>query len=92
MARDHMIQPVRPGKIQHLVKFHRAVAVDAGVRRAAGLIGRNELFDDLLAEILGVVHDLEGNVELERDLGGVLNILGRAAGVKAALPKVLVLV
>ena len=92
VAGDHIIQPVRPGKIQHLVKFHRAVAVDAGVRRAAGLIGRNELLNDLLAEILGVVHNLEGNVELERDLGGVLNVLGRAAGVKAALPQILVLV
>ena len=92
VAGHDVIQPVRPGKIQHLVKFHRAVAVDAGVRRAAGLIGRNELFDDLLAEILCVVHDLKRDVQIKGHLGGVLNILGRAAGVEAALPKVLVLV
>ena len=76
VAGHDVIQPVLTGKIQHFIELHRAVAVDARVRCAARFVGGDELADDLLAEFLGVVHNLEGNVELERDLGGVLNVLG----------------
>ena len=75
VACDHIVQAVLPGKVQHFVKFHRAVAVDAGVRRAARLVSLDELGNDLFTEFFGVVHDLKRDVELERDLGGVLDVL-----------------
>ena len=92
MACDHIVQAVLPGKVQHFVKFHRAVAVDTGVRRAARLVGLDELGNDLFTEFFGVVHDLKRDVELERDLSGVLDVLRRAAGVEPALAQILILV
>ena len=92
VACDHIVQTVLPGKVQHFVKFHRAVAVDTGVRRAARLVGLDELGNDLFTEFLGVVHDLKRDVELERDLGGVFDVLRRAAGVEPALAQILILV
>ena len=76
VAGHNVIQAVLPRKVQHLVKLHRAVAVDAGVRCAARLVGGNELTDDFLAKFLSIVHDLEGNVQLECHIGGILHILG----------------
>ena len=76
VAGNDIIQAVLPGEGQHFIKLHVAVAIDAGVGCSTIFIRSYELFDDLLAEFIGVVDDLKGNIQLESHVGGVLHIFG----------------
>ena len=64
---------MRKGEIQQLFELHEAVAVDAGVGRAALLVGADEFVDDLLLKIRREVEDFVGNIELKGDLARVLD-------------------
>ena len=83
---------MRERKIEQLVEFHEAVAVDAGIGRAALLIGADELFDDLILKIRSKIKHLIRNVELKRNLARVLDVLLRTAGTEIARTKILVAV
>ena len=83
---------MRASKGEHFIELHVAVAVDAGIGRAASFIRCYEFFYDFLAEFIGVIDDLKWDIQLERHIGGILYIFCRAAGVKTALAKILVLV
>ena len=76
VAGNDIIQAMLPGEGQHFIKLHVAVAIDAGVGCSARFIRSYELFYDLLAEFIGVVDDLKGNIQLESHVGGVLHIFG----------------
>ena len=90
MARDHIVDAVGLGPAEQVVELHIFVAVDAGVGRAARLIHPNEFLDDLLPEIGGKIHHFIGDVHCKGHLGGVLDVLLRAAGVEAGLAQRLV--
>lgn len=62
------------GKIQQLVELHKSVAVDAGIGRAACLIGADKLADDLLLKIQRKIQYLIRNIQLKCNLTRVLDI------------------
>ena len=89
VAGDDILHPVLLRPAEQVVELHILVAVDAGVGGAARLIDPDEFFDDLLPEIGGEIQHLIGNIHRIGHLGGVLNILFRAAGVEAQTRKLM---
>ena len=85
VACDHILHPMLPRPGEKVVELHIPVAVDAGVRGAARLIDPDEFFDDLLPEVGGEIQHLIGDIHRIRHLGGIFDVLFRAAGVKAGL-------
>ena len=75
-----------------LVELHIAVAVDAGVRRESGFVGTDKFIDDFLSEIVGEIEDIVGDAELVADASGVLDIVERAACVRARYAGVFVVI
>ena len=92
VTRDNVIQAVLLGKIQQLVELHKAVAVNAGIGRAACLIGADKLADDLLLKIQCKIQYLIRNIQLKRNLTCVLDILFRTAGAEITCAEILVAV
>ena len=85
VARDHILHAVCPGPVQQMAELHIFIAVDAGVRRAARLIHADEFFNDLLPEVGREIQHLVRDIHGIRHLCRVLDVLFRAAGVKAGL-------
>ena len=92
MPGDHIVQPALPGKVQQLVKFHIAVAVNAWVGRTAVFIDADEFFDDLILEVRRKVQHFIGDIQLKRHLGGIVDVPLGTAGMKAPQPDILVAV
>ena len=90
VACDHILHPMLPCPGEKVVELHIPVAVDAGIRGAARLIDPDEFFDDLFPEVGGEIQHLIGDIHRIRHLGGIFDVLFRAAGVKAGLAQRLV--
>ena len=65
---------------EELLELEIPVAIDAGVRRAAVLIGLHEGVHDGLFELRLEVHDVVRDVHLETDQNGIRHIVVGAAG------------
>ena len=61
MSGGHPVTPQGTGTAEQAVKFQIAVAVNAGVRRTAPLIGVRKFADDLFLKFLGEVKDMVGD-------------------------------
>ena len=90
VTRDHILHAVGFGPVQQVAELHIFIAVDAGIRGAAGFVDADEFFNDLLPEVGGEIQYFIGDIQRKCYLGGVLDILFRAAGMKAGLAQHLV--
>ena len=89
MSRNDYICAALLGGTEQLVEFHMAVAVDAGIGRAAAFIGADKFFDDFVLEVLSVIQNRIGNIQRKSDLARVLDILLGAAGPMTAAADIL---
>ena len=92
MPRGQIIQPLLPCVLQQPAEFHRAVADNAGVGRAACLVGGDKIAYNVFAEFGGVIQHHKGHTQPLCNGGGVLRILGRTAGLQTLRTRFLVLV
>ena len=92
MPRDQIIQPLLPRVLQQSAEFHRAVADNAGVGRAARLVGADKIRNDVFAEFGGVIQHRKGHPQPLRNSGGVLDIPGGTAGLQTVRTRFLVLI
>ena len=80
------------GALEELVEFQIAVAVDAGVRGNAVLVGVYEAVDDALGKFILEIEDVIRHAEAIGHAARVLHIVERAAGVRLRNARVLVIV
>ena len=80
------------GALKQLVEFQIAVAVDAGVRRNAVLIGVHKAVDDALGEFVLEVEDIIRHTEAVGHTACVLDIVERTAGVGLRNARVFIII
>ena len=80
VAGYHAAAAQLPRPLEQLAEFQIAVAVDAGVGGAAGIIGVHKFIDDVGVEFLGEIEYIVGNAHPPGHAAGVLHIVQRAAG------------
>lgn len=85
MAGDHILHAVLCGPVQQVAELHIFIAVDAGVGGTARLVDADKFFNDLRPEIGGEIQHLIRHIQCKGHLGGILDILFRAAGLVAGL-------
>ena len=71
-------------------EFHVAVAVDAGVRCRAALIGIHKAVHHLLAEAVREIEHIKRHTELIGHAARILDVFERAAALFARYPGVLI--
>ena len=76
--------------LDELGEFHVAVAVDAGVRCRAALIGIHKAVHHLLAEAVREIEHIERHTELIGHAARILDVFERAAALFARHPGVLI--
>ncbi len=81
---DDEIAVQRLGPVIELFVLHVAVAVDAGIGCAAGLVGLHKAPDHLLLEVIGKVEDVIRHVQGICHLPRILGICQGAAGIGPA--------
>ena len=72
-------KPERQRPVEHGGELDLLVAAQARVRRPAGRVLGHEVVDDVLAEPVGEVPDVERDAELVGDPAGVVRVLDAAA-------------
>ena len=90
VAGDYIFHAVGLRPVQQMVELHVFITINAGVWGAASLIHPDKLLDDLFPEVGGEVQHLVRDIQGKGHLGGVLDVLFRAAGVETGLPQHLV--
>ena len=85
VAGDHILHAVFLCPVQQVAELHIFIAVDAGVGGTARLVDADKLFNDLRPEVGGEIQHLIRHIQRKGHLGGVLDILFRAAGLVAGL-------
>ena len=68
------------GTAVELIKLQKTIAVDAGIRRLAVLIGIDKTLDDILGETFRKIKDIIGHPQTIGDASGIFHILQGAAG------------
>ena len=92
VTRDDEVAVQRLGPVIELFVLHEAVAVDAGIGRAACLVGLHKAADHLLLEVVGEVEDIVGHVHGSGHLPGILRVRQRTAGIGAADADILIVI
>ena len=85
VAGDHILHAVFLRPVQQVAELHIFIAVDAGVGGTARLVDADEFFNNLRPEVGGKIQHLIRHIQRKGHLGGVLDILFRAAGLVAGL-------
>ena len=88
MPRHQAVKAPLQRIVQHGVKLHVAVAVDAGIGRQPVFIGVEEIPDHPFMEQGGVFQHLKGHPEAKRHIPGVVHIGLGAAAFMTGLPDI----
>jgi hypothetical protein len=83
VAGDDGVEAERQRAVEHGGELDLLVAAQARVRRPPGGVLGEEVVDDVLAEALGEVPDVEGDAEHVGHPRGVARVLPRAAPARA---------
>ncbi len=75
MASGHRLHAFGGHRLKEQAEFNQAVAEDAGIRGQAAAVGGGKGGDDLLAELLAQVNEMQRNAELLGHSLGLAHLL-----------------
>ena len=92
MTGDNLVESYFVRKIRQVLEFHIAVAVDAGIRCSARLIGFYKFVHDLFFELRRIIQHAKRKIQPITDFRSIIGVLQGAAAPDQLLANVPVMV